>query len=161
MTSETGAVSNSTRRQFVATALIGLCFGPARAQTRSPIRIYKDPSCGCCNQWADHLTANGFPVRIENSADLQSLKASFGMTPELMSCHTALIGNYVIEGHVPAHAIRRLLEERPDATGLAVPGMPTGSPGMEGGEMETYSVILFGRGGRRQMFGRYRGASPT
>jgi len=83
------------------------------------------------------------------------------MTPELMSCHTALIGNYVIEGHVPAHAIRRLLEERPDATGLAVPGMPTGSPGMEGGEMETYSVILFGRGGRRQMFGRYRGASPT
>jgi hypothetical protein len=79
----------------------------------------------------------------------------------LMSCHTALIESYVIEGHVPAHAILRLLEERPDATGLAVPGMPVGSPGMEGGEMETYSVILFGRAGRRQMFGRYRGASPA
>lgn len=154
-------MSRSTRRQFVTAALIGVSFGPARAQTRSPVKIYKDPSCGCCTQWADHLIASGFPVQIEDSAELQSLKASFDIAPELMSCHTALIESYVLEGHVPAHAILRLLEARPDATGLAVPGMPMGSPGMEGGEMETYSVILFGRAGRRQMFGRYRGASPV
>jgi hypothetical protein len=121
--------------------------------------VTKDPSCGCCRAWAEHVRAAGFPVEIVESASVARLKARLGVPQDLAGCHTAEVGGYVVEGHVPAAAIRRLLEERPAGTGLAVPGMPVGSPGMEveGSPPETYEVILFGPSGRRR-FARYRAA---
>jgi hypothetical protein len=107
------------------------------------ITVHKDPNCGCCGGWADHLKAAGFPVRIVDSTDLAG-------------CHTAEMAGYIVEGHVPAPAIKRLLSEKPRANGLAVPGMPLGSPGMDG-PPEIYEVILFGPAGQRS-YGKFRGA---
>jgi hypothetical protein len=121
------------------------------------VAVSKDPNCGCCNGWVDHLRQAGFPVAVTNTADLSSLKGRLGVPENLASCHTAEVSGYVIEGHVPADAIKRLLREKPQAVGLAVPGMPIGSPGMEGGTPEEYEVVLFGKDGRG-VFGRYREA---
>jgi hypothetical protein len=131
-----------------------------RADTRPTITVSKDPSCGCCTGWVEHLRRNGFIATVVETADLQAIKMRLGVPAELASCHTAEIAGYVIEGHVPAQAIRRLIAERPDALGLAVPGMPVGSPGMEGGTPEIYDVILFGK--RPPMsFGRFIGDRPV
>ncbi len=136
--------------------------GRAWADGLPRLVVTKDPSCGCCRGWAEHVRAAGFPVEIVESESLNRLKTRLGVPQDLASCHTAEVGGYVIEGHVPAAAIRRLLDERPAATGLAVPGMPVGSPGMEveGSPPETYAVILFGPSGRRQ-FARFRGAKEV
>jgi hypothetical protein len=133
---------------------------PARAADRPPMRVHKDPNCGCCNGWITHLEQAGFAVAAIETSRLNAVKARLGVPPELASCHTAELGDYVIEGHVPAAAIERLLAERPRAKGLAVPGMPVGSPGMEGGEPEVYEVMLFGPEGTRS-FGRYKGADAV
>ncbi len=109
------------------------------------VTVYKSPWCGCCGAWVDHLRDNGFDVRVEEQEDLAPVKARLGVPPELQSCHTAIVDGYAIEGHVPAADIHRLLTERPAAKGLAVPGMPIGSPGMEmDGRQDAYDVILFG-----------------
>ena len=108
------------------------------------ITVHKDPNCSCCSGWIDHLRAASFSVDAQDTTDLARVKQQHGVPPELASCHTAIVGSYVIEGHVPSLAIRRLLTERPDAKGLAVPGMPVGSPGMEGGTPQPYAVVLFG-----------------
>ncbi len=109
--------------------------------------VYKTLSCGCCTKWVDHLEENGFEVTVHSVDDLSPVKSRLGVPQTLQSCHTAEIDGYVIEGHVPAEDIRRLLDERPDATGIAVPGMPVGSPGMEYGDRkDAYDVILFGDG---------------
>jgi hypothetical protein len=121
------------------------------------MRVHKDPNCGCCGGWIDHLRAAGFAVTAIDTDRMSAVKARLGVPAELASCHTAELGDYVIEGHVPAAAIDRLLAERPRAKGLAAPGMPIGSPGMEGGEPEIYDVMLFGPDGSRS-FGRYKGA---
>jgi hypothetical protein len=118
--------------------------------------VSKDPNCGCCSGWVAHLRRNGFVVSVTETSDVHSIKERLGVPADLASCHTAEIAGYVIEGHVPALAITRLLADNPSALGLAVPGMPTGSPGMAGGSPEIYDVILFGKGGQ-QRFGRYRG----
>jgi hypothetical protein len=132
--------------------------GPARSATTLPlITVNKDPTCSCCTGWADHLRAEGFPVTEIATSDLKAIKTRLGVPTELSGCHTAEVGGYAIEGHVPAVAIKRLLTERPAATGLAVPGMPAGSPGM-GGEPEIYEVTLF-RADGRESFGRYQGAA--
>ena len=122
------------------------------------VSVSKDPSCGCCDGWVAHIEAAGFPVKVVESSDMDSLKQRLGVPAELASCHTAEVGGYVVEGHVPAAAIRRLLAERPDATGLAVPGMPAGSPGMDfpGVDPEPYEVFLVGP--TIQPFGRFLGA---
>lgn len=120
--------------------------------------VNKDPSCGCCQKWADHLSAAGFPVEVVATPELAALKVKLGVPDDLTSCHTAEVGGYVLEGHVPADAVLRLLRERPAAVGLAVPGMPAGSPGMEGGTAEAYDVILFGNGSPK-VFARYRGTT--
>ena len=112
--------------------------------SKADVTVHKDPNCGCCSGWVDHLRAAGFSVAAQDTTDLAGVKQQYGVPPELASCHTAIVGSYVIEGHVPALAIRRLLAERPDAKGLAVPGMPVGSPGMEGGTPQPYAVVLFG-----------------
>lgn len=148
-----------TRRSVVA-GLAGLALAaPLRAAPSLPqVRVTKDPSCGCCGSWVTHLEKAGFPVEVVETPEINRIKARLGVPQALASCHTAEVGGYVIEGHVPASAIRRLLAEKPQAIGLAVPGMPVGSPGMEveGSAPETYDVVLFGPGGR-QVFARYRG----
>src|SRR5258707_14439813 len=115
----------------------------AFAQT-SNILVHKDPNCGCCTGWVQHLKAAGFAVTVEESSDLEGIGKRLGVPADLAACHTAEVKGYVIEGHVPASAVRQLLEKRPIAVGLAVPGMPTGSPGMEGGVPQKYDVVLFG-----------------
>lgn len=121
--------------------------------------VNKDPNCGCCSGWVDHIKAAGYEVRVNDLASLNQIKARLGVPGALASCHTAEIDGYVIEGHVPAAAVKRLLSERPAARGLAVPGMPVGSPGMEvpGTPDDTYDVILFGTGQQR-VYARFKGA---
>jgi hypothetical protein len=132
---------------------------PAWAAALPKMVVTRDPNCGCCGAWIAHVKAAGFPVEVVETVDLAPLKAKLGVPQVLTSCHTAEVGGYVVEGHVPADAIKRLLVERPEATGLAVPGMPAGSPGMEapGGKAETYHVVLFGAGAQR-VFARYHGS---
>ena len=111
--------------------------------------VYKDANCGCCSSWIDHLESEGFDVEAHDVTNLSEIKQQNGVAAELGSCHTAIVDGYVIEGHVPAEDMKRLLRERPQVAGLAVPGMPVGSPGMEGSYVENYQVIAFdGRGGR-------------
>ena len=119
---------------------------PARAG-RTQATVHKNPWCGCCTAWVEHLEANGFDVTVEETDDLAPVKARLGVPGHLESCHTALIEGYTIEGHVPALAIHQLLAAAPALTGLAVPGMPMGSPGMEGATSEAYDVIAFGPDG--------------
>ena len=122
-------------------------------QPRAPlaITVYKDPSCGCCTAWVAHLRANGFAVTTHDRPDVDTLKDSMGVPAALRSCHTAVIGKYIVEGHVPAADIKRLLAEKPKGVqGLAVPDMPAGSPGMEmGSRKDRYDVVAFGSGAPR------------
>jgi hypothetical protein len=99
----------------------------------SAITVHKDPSCGCCSDWVQHLRDEGFKVHVEETSDLETIRTQLGVPPELAACHAAEAGGYILEGHVPATAVRRMLSEQPKIRGLAVPGMPVGSPGMEGG----------------------------
>lgn len=131
--------------------------GSAVVPAGTEMLVYKSPTCGCCELWVDHAEAHGFEVTVEDVLDLRPVKAEHGVTPELASCHTTLVDGYVIEGHVPADVIAQLLEERPDIRGLAVPGMPVGSPGMEGGTPEPYDVVAFDRDGNTSVYAR-RGA---
>ncbi|HET9276303.1 MAG TPA: DUF411 domain-containing protein [Gemmatimonadales bacterium] len=123
------------------------------AQGAPALVVYKSPDCGCCALWADHVKAAGFAVSVRNSSDVASVKKRYGVPGELYSCHTAVVGGYVIEGHVPADVISRLLKEKPRVKGLAVPGMPSGSPGMEG-PREPYQVLTFDAAGKTTVFAR-------
>ena len=144
---------------FMGTAAALLLVHPSLALAATPtVSVTKDPECGCCSGWVDHLRKDGFVVDVVISTKLNQLKARLGVPSALVSCHTAEVDGYVIEGHVPADSIHRLLAERPALRGLSVPGMPVGSPGMEveGQAPETYSVIAFGSSGQR-IFARYEG----
>jgi hypothetical protein len=151
------------RRRFLTvlgTAGAILAMKPAFAEASLPkVIVSKDPSCGCCSGWVDHLKAAGFPVEVHETAGINRVKVRLGVPDDLASCHTAEVGGYVVEGHVPADAIKRLLTEKPQAKGLAVSGMPVGSPGMEveGVEDEAFDVVLFGLTGQRT-FARYKGS---
>jgi hypothetical protein len=128
-----------------------------RAQQPVKIDVYKDPTCGCCANWVGHLRKNGFAVHSEDVADINSVKVKYNVPAALRSCHTAVVSGYVIEGHVPAADVKRLLTTRPaDLVGLAVPGMPVGSPGMEGSNPQAYQVLAFDKSGRSRMFATYR-----
>lgn len=124
---------------------------PTLAQTPT-IVVYKRPECSCCGHWIDHVKAAGFRVSVRNRSDLSDIKDRYGITPALLSCHTAVVEGYAVEGHVPADVIQRLLRERPAVTGIAVPGMPAGSPGMEGLVRESYNVLTFDRSGRTRIY---------
>lgn len=126
--------------------------GPARAEE---VTVYKDPYCGCCDAWVDHLRASGFSVSVRERTDMAAVKTQIGIPTDLQSCHTATISDYVIEGHVPAADIVRLLEKRPEGRGLAVPGMPIGSPGMEGPNPQPYASLLFSESGEVTVFARH------
>jgi hypothetical protein len=119
------------------------------------ILVYKTPTCGCCTAWADYLEDNGFKVKLQDLAKLDDIKTKYGVRPELASCHTALIDGYVIEGHVPAADIRRLLRERPAVTGLSAPGMPPLSPGMNSVEPKNYDVLTFDAQGQTTVYSSY------
>jgi hypothetical protein len=140
-----------SRRSVVAllTGIGAVIASRGSASVRPLITVHKDPNCGCCTGWADHLAKAGFEVKTIETAALDAVKERLGVPADLVACHTAEVEGYVIEGHVPAVAVRRLLEERPSAAGLAVPGMPAGSPGM-GGAAETYVVIQFGPQGPKE-----------
>jgi hypothetical protein len=130
---------------------------PAVASQGPTIEVYKDPTCGCCAKWVEHLQAHGFTAHMTNSRDVASVKASHGVPRQVQSCHTAIVDGYVVEGHVPAADVRRLLTERPAIAGLAVPGMPVGSPGMEmpGARAQAYEVLAFDRSGNTHVFARH------
>ena len=145
--------------------------GPTPAVTRSTansqlnasalpiVDVYKTPTCGCCSKWVEHLRAAGFEVRTTDMRDLSDFKASHGVPPQAESCHTAVVAGYAVEGHVPASDLRRLLRERPAISGLAVPGMPIGSPGMEvpGTKAQPFDVIAFDENGRTDVFASHGG----
>ncbi len=128
--------------------------GPQK-QLATPITVYKSPSCGCCAGWVDYLRAEGFRVTVVDQYDIEGVKAKHGIGPSLRSCHTAIVDDYVIEGHVPANDIWRLLTERPDVTGLTAPGMPQMSPGMLSIEPRGYDVLTFDEEGETTVFSRY------
>lgn len=134
----------------------GLIWLPGVNMAGAPeITVYKSATCGCCRKWVDHLRDEGFKVITHNRQDMGRIKQSYGVEYNLRSCHTAVVEDYVLEGHVPAADIRRLLEERPAVTGLAVPGMPMGSPGMEGKYQDPYDVVAFDETGKKTTFARY------
>lgn len=143
---------------LVALPLIGALVGLAtvlvaqRPAQAADVTVYKSPTCGCCKKWVSHLEKNGFSVEVHNQYDVSPIKAQYGVPRRLHSCHTAKVGGYVIEGHVPAEEITRLLEEKPQVTGLAVPGMPMGSPGMEGPRKDAYDVLTFHENGKTTIF---------
>ena len=128
------------------------------AQSRPQVEVWKDPDCGCCKEWVSHLEASGFQVKVHDSGNTQA-RSRLGVPDKLGSCHTAQVGGYAIEGHVPASNIHRLLKERPKAVGLAVPGMPVGSPGMDGpeygGRKDSYDVLLVLAGGNSRVYQTY------
>ena len=121
------------------------------------VTVYKDASCGCCGVWVKHLEANGFVVKVHDVENMDQYKRTHGVPGSLRSCHTAVVDGYTIEGHVPAAEIHRLLKERPKAKGLAVPGMPIGSPGMESGStVQRYAVLLFNTDGTSSVYKQYQ-----
>jgi hypothetical protein len=121
------------------------------------VMVFKTVSCGCCAKWVEHLKANGFTPKVQNVPSTAEYQRMYGVPGTMGSCHTATVGGYTVEGHVPAADIHRLLKEKPKATGLAVPGMPMGSPGMESDKKDTYSVLLFHSDGRSTVFKTYQG----
>jgi hypothetical protein len=121
------------------------------------IDVYKSANCGCCHQWIAHLRTNGFTVNAHDVDDPSDYREKFGVPSALGACHTAVVGGYTIEGHVPAADIKRLLAQRPKAKGLAVPGMPLGAPGMEAARSQPYDVLLFQTDGRHTVSRHYNG----
>jgi hypothetical protein len=114
--------------------------------------VYKTPTCGCCKNWVEHMRTAGFTVKSVDLDDVSPYKKKYGVTPDLASCHTALVGGYVVEGHVPADVVKQLLKSKPKLVGIAVPGMPAGSPGMEGGRKDKYDVIAFDKAGKHTVY---------
>ena len=141
----------TSRREFVFTmgaALLGASL-PAAAQSKPLVTVYKSPTCGCCGEWVKHMRANGFRLDVKDVDDVTPFKQRSMVPGALASCHTALVGGYVVEGHVPASDVWRMLREKPAIIGLSVPGMVVGSPGMETGPAQPYATIAFDERGSR------------
>lgn len=138
----------------VGASAVAAC-APGRPSTE--LAVYKTPVCACCTAWIDHMRQAGFRAEVTDLPNLRSLRTSHGISDDLASCHTALIAGYVLEGHVPAEDVRRLLAERPEAVGLAVPAMPLGSPGMEtaDGRLEAFETLLVLKRGETRVFARH------
>ncbi|MCK5668758.1 MAG: DUF411 domain-containing protein [Gammaproteobacteria bacterium] len=116
------------------------------------VQVYKSATCGCCSKWVAHLEANGFEVKATDVGDLAMVKRGYGIPETVATCHTAIVGDYLVEGHVPAEDIVQLLKQKPAIKGIAVPGMPIGSPGMEGGNPQAYDVVSFDANGETEIF---------
>jgi hypothetical protein len=156
VTLESAMTTSIDRRMLLATLLAG-AGGGAWAQARPRMAVYKSPSCGCCMAWVTHIEKAGLQVTVVQRDDLEGIKRTAGVPDALQSCHTAFIDGYVVEGHVPAAAIERLLRERPAVIGLSVPGMPIGSPGMEtpGQRPEPFAVMTIPLSGAPAVFVDY------
>lgn len=150
--SGSGATAQTLASGDVAPPPAHAAHAPAASDGSPTMTVYKSPTCGCCRAWVDHMKKAGFRVVSIDTSDMNAVKHEHGVTNDIGSCHTATVGGYVIEGHVPAADVKRLLAERPSITGLAVPGMPVGSPGMEGIYSEKYNVVAFDRTGGRSVF---------
>src|SRR5687767_893251 len=142
---------------FAIAVPLGAAAVSANAHDHAPpvaVTVYKNPQCGCCRKWVDHLRNEGFEVTAKDVDDLAAIKAKLGVPASLTSCHTAIVGPYVVEGHVPAADIRKLLEKKPKIAGIGVAGMPMGSPGMEmkGMPAEKYDVMTFAKDGKQRVF---------
>jgi hypothetical protein len=146
------------REWIVRTAALSASLATGRALT-APLPemvVYKSATCGCCNDWVKHLRKSGLTVKTVDVSDLGAIRQRFGVPDRLAACHTAVIGGYVVEGHVPATAVKRLLAEKPSVVGISVPGMPNGSPGMDGPNPEAFSAVVFDERGRPRAFESYR-----
>ncbi|MGQ0702564.1 MAG: DUF411 domain-containing protein [Gemmatimonadales bacterium] len=151
-----------TRRQFLmrgsSLGLAALWLGPAAwkyaQQGKTPMVVYMDPGCGCCSKWVSMAEAAGFAVSAQKTTDIAAIKRRYGIGDHLLSCHTALVGGYLVEGHVPFDLVRKVLAEKPKIKGLAVPGMVTGSPGMEGPNPQPYEVLAFDAAGKTTLYAR-------
>jgi hypothetical protein len=137
-------------------AVVPVLVSAEGAAAKPTVHVWKDPTCGCCSLWVEHLRAAGYAVEVEETPDLRAIKRAKGIPRPLTSCHTATVDGYVIEGHVPADVIDRVLAERPDVAGLAVPGMPVGSPGMEieGQAPVHYEIVAFTSAGETNVYDR-------
>lgn len=143
------------RKSFLKGLLLLPAVLAVRLQAATQVTVYKTPTCGCCGKWVEHMKASGFAVTVEEVDNTGPYREKYGVPEALQSCHTAVVEGYAIEGHVPAPDIQRLLKERTKAKGLAVPGMVSGSPGMEGGRTDAYSVLLFQADGRSTVYQSY------
>ena len=158
-------MNTSRRHLLLALAATPAALLAAHAQANPfklpDVHVWKSPTCGCCTDWITHLHQNGFRTRLHDTGN-EAMRKRLGIPQELGSCHTALVGGYALEGHVPARDVRRLLAEKPQAIGLTVPGMPVGSPGMDGPEYgqrrDAYAVLLVLKNGSTQVFQKYPGA---
>lgn len=147
------------RTALVATAAL-LVLGAAAAGQQKPrpvpLMVYKSPTCGCCAKWVDYMRANGFDPKVQDVENIGAVKLKLGVRAEFSSCHTAEVGGYIVEGHVPVEVVQRLLKERPKIAGIAVPNMPAGSPGMEvpGGHKDRYDILAFTSDGKTSVYDR-------
>lgn len=142
----------------IAAAIVPIRAAAPAAHVTAPavaMTVYKDPDCGCCKAWVEYIRKHGYKVVTKDTRDLDQINASVGLPAAIAGCHTALVGGYVISGHVPAEDIARLLKQKPKIAGLAVPGMPAGSPGMEGPAPVHYQVIAFERSGKTSVFANH------
>ena len=142
-----GSAFAATAGAFALPALL-------RASAGTPMLVYKDPNCGCCHNWVEIMRNAGFEVSVRDTRDMNSIKTRYKVGRQLTSCHTAMVGGYVVEGHVPADVIRKLLADKPKVLGIAVPGMPVGSPGMEGTPKQAYEVLTFDAAGKTTVFAK-------
>lgn len=150
-----------SRRGWLGLTLAAVPFaaGASRlfAAEAVPITVYKDPACGCCEQWVAHMNANGFAATVHNTSDVQSIKARNKVPGALASCHTALVAGYVVEGHVPAADVKTLLARKPAGiVGLTIPGMPASAPGMDAKPFQPYTVLAFDAAGKTTVFAEHR-----
>lgn len=159
---DTKAVKNNMRLTYIFSGLFlsaltvfvgfNIINKPVSAEE---IMVYKSPTCGCCKKWVKHLRNEGFNVKTKDYRDTKPIKKTFGVKPKFQSCHTAKAGKYFIEGHVSASDIKRLLKEKPDIKGLSVPGMPMGSPGMEGHRKDKYDVIAIDKDNNATVYSKH------
>ena len=142
----------------VMAVIVGVRMTASQKTAGGPlVEVFKTPTCGCCSKWVEHLRTNGFTVRTTDLNDLHQIKSSRGIPAELQSCHTAIVGGYVVEGHVPATDVQRLLKEKPAVVGIAVGGMPVGSPGMEFRDLkpQAYNVMSFDKAGKTAVYAKH------
>lgn len=146
--------ATATAAIVVALGWAGSVWTAAQTAAKPQMTVYKSSTCGCCSKWVEHMQANGFEVKALNVDDVDKVKKAQGVPDSAASCHTALVNGYVVEGHVPADAVLKMLKEKPAIAGIAVPGMPMGSPGMEvpGGQKDAYNIVSFDKAGKTAIY---------
>lgn len=157
MNTENKKIKNRAFGFGLAVALLAVIVFNSPESVATEITVYKNPSCGCCGKWVEHMEKAGYDVTVKSRQNLQPEKLLYGVPGNMQSCHTAVVDGYFIEGHVPASDVDRLLAERPAIKGLAVPGMPSGSPGMDypGAKAEAYKVYAINKGGQQSVFANH------